>query len=79
MLKPYPSKKSLNGKVIWQADVEVFDLKAINWRPALTPGLHRGLDDTQAKRHVAVLHVPPIDLSQAAVRAVIVHENRSQK
>jgi hypothetical protein len=38
-----------------------------------------GLDDTQAKRHVAVLHVPPIDSPQAAVRAVIVHEYRSQK
>jgi hypothetical protein len=38
-----------------------------------------GLDDTKAKRHVAVLEVPPIDSPQAAVKAVIVYEYKQQK
>jgi len=37
------------------------------------------LDDTQAKRQVAVLHVPPVDSPQAAVKAVIVYEYRQEK
>jgi hypothetical protein len=67
MLKPYRSKNSLT--VIWQGDVEVFHLTGNKLATRAYTWTASGLDDTQAKRHVAVLHVPPIDLSQAAVRA----------
>lgn len=62
-----PVKEEFNGKVICQGDVEVFDLTGNKLATRAYAWMH-GLDDTQAKRHVAVLHVPPIDSPQAAVR-----------
>jgi hypothetical protein len=73
-----PVKERFGGKVIWQGDVEVFDLRD-NPKATRAYAWMHSLDDTQAKRHVAVLHVPPIDSPQAAVKAVIVYEYRQQK
>jgi hypothetical protein len=55
-----PVKEEFNGKVIWQGDVDVFDLTGNKLATRAYAWMH-GLDDTQAKRHVTVLHVPPID------------------
>jgi predicted sulfurtransferase len=71
-------KEVFNDKVIWQGDVEVFDLRG-NPKATRAYAWMHGLDDTKAKRHVAVLHVPPVDSPQAAVKAVIVYEYRQQK
>jgi hypothetical protein len=71
-------QESFAGKVIWQGDVEVFDL-ANNPKATRAYAWMHSLDDTQAKRHVAVLHVPPVDSPQVAVKAVIVYEYRQQQ
>jgi predicted sulfurtransferase len=71
-------KEVFNDKVVWQGDVEVFDLEN-NPKATRAYAWMHSLDDTEAKRHVAVLHVPPIDSPQAAVKAVIVYEYRQQK
>jgi len=73
-----PVKEVFGDKVIWQGDVEVFDLKG-NPKATRAYAWMHSLDDTEAKRHVAVLHVPPIDSPEAAVKAVIVYEYRQQK
>jgi hypothetical protein len=53
--------------------VEVFDL-ANNPKATRAYAWMHGLDDTEAKRHIAVLHMPPISSAQDAVKAVIVFE-----
>ena len=71
-------KEEFEGKIIWQGYVEVFDLKD-NPKATRAYAWMHGLDDTKAKRHIAVLEVPPIDSPEAAVKAVIVHEYHQQK
>lgn len=71
-------KEEFNGKIIWEGHVEVFDLTGKKLATRAYAWMH-GLDDTKAKRHVAVLHVPAVDSPQAAVKAVIVYEYRQQK
>jgi hypothetical protein len=66
------------GKSVWQGVVEVFDL-ADNPKATRAYAWMHSLDDTQAKRHVAVLHVPPITSPATAVKAVIVYEYQQQK
>jgi hypothetical protein len=53
--------------------VEVFDL-ANNPKATRAYAWMHELDDTEATRHVAVLHMPPISSAQDAVKAVIVYE-----
>jgi hypothetical protein len=57
------------GEVAWEGDVEVFDLvghakvkRAYVWSEATTG---------RKRRFFAVLHVPPVDSAEAAVRASI--------
>jgi hypothetical protein len=71
-------KEEFEGKIIWQGYVEVFDLKD-NPKATRAYAWMHGLDDSKAKRHVAVLEVPPIDSPEAAVKAVIVHDYQQQK
>ena len=73
-----PVKEEFQGKVIWQGDVEVFDLSG-NPKATRAYAWMHGLDDRRAKRHVAVLHIPPVNSPQAAVKAVIVYEYRQQQ
>src|SRR5688572_17916155 len=73
-----PVKEEFHGKTLWQGDVEVFDLTGNKLATRAYAWMH-SLDDTKAKRHVAVLHVPPVDSPQAAVKAVIVYEYRQQQ
>ena len=73
-----PVKEVFEGKTVWQGDVEVFDLSG-NPKASRAYAWMHSLDDSQAKRHVAVLHVPPVDSPQAAVKAVIVYEYRNKK
>jgi hypothetical protein len=73
-----PVTEVFQGTTVWRGDVEVFDLTG-NPKATRAYAWMHSLDDSQAKRHVAVLHVPPIDSPQAAVKAVIVYEYRQQK
>jgi hypothetical protein len=73
-----PVKEVFEGKTIWQGDVEVFDLRD-NAKATRAYAWMHGLDDTKAKRHVAVLHIPPVTSPEAAVKAVIVYDYRQQK
>jgi len=73
-----PITETFEGKTVWQGDVEVFDLAGNSKAKRAYAWMH-GLDDTKAKRHIAVLHIPPVDSPQAAVKAVIVYDYRQQK
>lgn len=69
-----PVKEVWNGKTIWEGVVEVFDLHG---HPEANTAYAWAHDtDEGTKRHVAVLHVPPIVSPITAVRAAIVQEFR---
>lgn len=65
------------GITVWDGVVDVFDLighptatRAYAWSSPI--------EGTDKRRFYAVLHVPPVDSPQKAVRASIVHEYRTK-
>jgi hypothetical protein len=71
-------KESFDGKIVWEGDVEVFDLHGHSKAKRAYAWIH-GLDDTKAKRHVTILAIPPITSPEAAVKAVITYDFQQQK
>jgi hypothetical protein len=72
-----PVKETFEGKTVWEGVVHIFELagnslatRAYAWSTAEEGG---------KSRSIAVLHVPPVDSPQKAVRAAIVHDYRSGK
>jgi hypothetical protein len=71
-----PVKETFQGQTVWEGTVEVFHLrghpkidKAYAWmHDAHTP---------KKKRHVTVLHIPPVTSPETAVRAAIIQEHRN--
>lgn len=65
-----PVTEVFEGKTVWQGDVEVFNLFG---HPTASQCYAWGFKDDAAKwQYVAVLHTPPVDSPQAAVRAYII-------
>ena len=63
------------GRTVWDGVVQVFDLidhpeatRCYVWSHAV--------DDSENRRFVAVLHQPPVDSPEAAVRAAVVSQFR---
>jgi len=72
-----PIKETFKGQTVWEGEVEVFDLHG-------HPKTHRAYGwthemDNGKKRHVTVLHLPPITSAIEAVRASIVKDFREQE
>jgi hypothetical protein len=72
-----PVTETLNGQIVWDGEVQVFDLpgyvvasRCYAWS--------RGVDDSDRRRFFVLLHKPPINSPQAAVRAAIVQEYRQR-
>lgn len=72
-----PVRETFQGKTVWEGVVHVFDLaghptatRAYAWSSPIEGGTKR--------RFFAVLHQPPVDSPQAAVRAAIVAEHRGK-
>jgi len=66
------------GKTVWDGVVSIFDLaghptakRAYAWSSPV--------EGSKNRRIYAVLHVPPVDSAEKAVRAAIVHEFRQEK
>jgi len=70
-----PVKEAWNGKTIWEGIVEVFDLHGHPEANTAYAWAHE--TDEGPKRHVAVLHIPPVVSPITAVRAAIVQEFRN--
>ena len=74
-----PVREIFQGKIIWQGDVEVFDLtghpkakRAYGWS-------HPENADGTGERFVAVLEIPPVDSPQTAVKISIVSDIKKGK
>lgn len=66
------------GKVIWDGIVEVFHLKGHPQTDRVYAWMHHTDDPAKPKRHVTVLHIPPVVSPQTAVQAAIVQEYKDR-
>jgi hypothetical protein len=73
-----PVRETFQGKTIWEGVVHVFDpaghptaIRAYAWSSPI--------EGSEKRRFFAGLHQPPVESPQAAVRAAIVAEHRSQR
>ena len=74
-----PVKESFQGQTVWEGEVEVFDLHGHSEAPRVYAWSHETEDADKPKRHVTVLHIPPVTSPEAAVRAAIVQEYRERE
>jgi hypothetical protein len=70
-----PVRETFNSRPLWEGVVHIFDLAR---HPTATRAYawSSPIEDSPKRRFVAVLHQPPVDSPQAAVRAAIVTEHR---
>lgn len=71
-----PVKETFHGETVWEGTVEVFDIAGHSKANRVYAWTHETDDPVKPKRHVAVLHIPPVISPQTAVRAAIVQELR---
>jgi hypothetical protein len=75
-LESVPVTESFQGRTVWDGIVEVFDLKGHPKADKVYAWIHQTDDPDHPKRHVTVLHIPPVVSPQTAVQAAIVQEFR---
>ena len=71
-----PVKESFQGKTVWDGVVEVFELIGHPKASKVYAWAHDTDNPKQPRRHVIVLHIPPVVSPILAVRAAIVQEHR---
>ena len=74
-----PVKEAFQGKTVWDGDVEVFALHGHLKTNRVYAWSHETDDPANPKRHVTVLHIPPVVSPVLAVRAAIVQEFKSRE
>src|SRR5438477_10851463 len=72
-----PVRETFESKIVWEGVVHVFDLTG---HPTATRAFawSSPIEGSTKRRFFAVLHQPPIDNPQAAIRAAIVAEHKSK-
>jgi hypothetical protein len=71
-----PVKETFQGQTIWDGIVEVFEIRGHDKASRVYAWAHDTDNPKRPKRHVAVLHIPPVVSPETAVRAAIVQEHR---
>ena len=73
-----PVRETFEGKPVWEGVVHVFDLAG---HPTATRAYawSSPIEGSTKRRFLAVLHQPPVDSPQAAVRAAIVAEHKGAR
>jgi hypothetical protein len=69
-----PVKKIFGGETVWEGNVEVFDLFNHSKATRVYAWTHTTDDPTRPKRHVTVLHIPPVTSAVIAVETAISRE-----
>jgi len=72
-----PVVEQHQGQTVWDGIVEVFDLIGHPKTHRVYAWAHETDDPKKPKRHVTVLHIPPVVSPQTAVRAAIIQEYRN--
>src|SRR6266550_2970021 len=72
-----PIRETFRGQTVWQGVVHVFDLAG---HPTATRAYawSSPIEGSTKRRFFAVLHQPPIDSPQAAVRAATIAEHKRE-
>ena len=68
-------KETFQGQIVWEGNVEVFDLKG---HPTALRGYAWGHDKANGSQAITVLGVPPINSPLCAVKAAIASELRDK-
>src|SRR4051812_23761276 len=76
-IESVPVKEQFQGQTVWEGVVEVFHLHGHIKTDRVYAWTHETDDPKKPKRHVAVLHVPPVVSPQTAVKAAIIQEYRN--
>ena len=64
-----PLTEQLNGRIVWQGEVEIFDLQGHATAKRCYAFAYAGADNQ--KRYAAVLELSPVDSPRGAVRSVL--------
>ena len=72
-----PVSERFEGKTVWEGVAHVFEL-AGNPKATRAYAWSSPIKGSTKRRFFAVLHQPPIDSPQAAVRAAIIQEHRAK-
>ena len=75
-LRSVPVVEKYEGKIVWDGTVEVFWLHDHSTAKLCYTWSHE-IEGSTKRRYVAILHQPPVDSPQAAVRAAIVQEHKA--
>lgn len=73
-LESVPVTETFQGKTIWDGVVEVFLLEGHPKTDRVYAWAHDTDDPAKPRRHVTVLHIPPVVSPQTAVKAAIVQD-----
>jgi hypothetical protein len=74
-----PVQEVFQGRIIWQGEVEVFDLSGHPKAKRAYAWSHKAGEDGSNERFVTVLEIPPVTSPQTAVKVAIVAEVRNKK
>ena len=74
-----PIKETFQGEIVWEGEVEVFDLHDHPQASRVYAWAHDTDDADNPRRSVTVLHVPPVVSPELAVRASIIQDYRESK
>jgi hypothetical protein len=71
-----PVKETFQGATVWDGVVEVFRLMGHPKAKFAYAWAHETGNPESPKRHIAVLHIPPIISPETAVRTAIIKDQR---
>jgi hypothetical protein len=74
-----PVKEVFQDQVVWEGEVEVFDLPESSEADRVYAWAHDTDRDDEPRRTVTVLHIPPVTSPEKAVKASIVRDYREQQ
>jgi hypothetical protein len=74
-----PVKETFRGQTVWEGIVEVFELRGHPTATKVYAWSHDTGDPRMPRKHVTVLHMPPVLSAAMAVRAAIREEFRSSE
>lgn len=75
-IESVPVKEVFQGRTVWDGVVEVYRIKGHPKTDRVYAWIHETDDPKHPKRHVTVLHIPPVVSPRTAVQAAIVQECR---
>ena len=73
--KGVPIREEVNGKIVWEGEVKVFDLIGHPKARRCYAWTH----PNEKSRTVAVLEIPPVTTALAAVKASLLAESKQRK